>query len=438
MKKCLPFVLFLLSFSVLWLDCEKDTAPLLSRQPELSLTAEDVTCTEAWLRVQTDNLLGWDVLKVSRDDSVIYTGRPGPADTLLYDTGLLPSRQYSYRASLLRNNNLLKENALCSITTLDTTSHDYNWTVDTIGTYGSVLYDVAMIDENDIWAVGEIHTPETDRYDSLGNWVPPFNAVHWDGFDWDLVRIYAVTSYGVASRGPILTAFAFSNNDIWTFSLAGSYSHYNGNIWQSGVVEQTIGSINKIWGKSPIDIYFVGTNGNITYYNGAYSYWSRIESNTDMPIQDIWGATDPISGKALILAVASPKYNWQKPLLLNLAKYPVKPEFLTVYNLLHSVWFRTPRKIFVCGGGVHYRINETWTRVEELPAIFYNRIRGSGLNNIWVVGDFGIVLHHNGVTWKEFPQLLLSTGNYEGLAVKDNLTVAVGWKGEIAIIVKNF
>ncbi|MEJ2637059.1 MAG: hypothetical protein P8184_17445 [Calditrichia bacterium] len=60
MKKCLPFVLFLLSFCVLWLDCEKDTAPLLSRR-------------------------------------------------------------YSYRSSLLSNNNLLKENTLSSITTLDIT-----------------------------------------------------------------------------------------------------------------------------------------------------------------------------------------------------------------------------------------------------------------------------------------------------------------------------
>ncbi|MEJ2636233.1 MAG: hypothetical protein P8184_13205, partial [Calditrichia bacterium] len=100
MKKSLQLIFLLLSFCVLWLDCEKDTAPLLSRQPELRLTAEDVTCTEVWLRVQAGNLLGWDVLKVSRDDSVIYTGRPGPLDTLLYDTGLLPSRQYSYRASL--------------------------------------------------------------------------------------------------------------------------------------------------------------------------------------------------------------------------------------------------------------------------------------------------------------------------------------------------
>jgi hypothetical protein len=58
----------------------------------------------------------------------------------------------------------------------DTTSHNFTWRLDTLGTNWSILLDVAIVNENDIWAVGEIHTAETDTFDSLGNWVPPFNA----------------------------------------------------------------------------------------------------------------------------------------------------------------------------------------------------------------------------------------------------------------------
>jgi len=173
----ISFFLILFSF----LACEKNISPVENRTPQITLTVEEVAVTEAWLNLQTENLLDKDVLQVFRDDSVIYIGKPGPADTTLYDNGLFPAHDYSYHASLTRNNKLISESKPQSITTMDTTSHEFTWTIDTIGIYGSVLYDVAMIDKNDIWAVGEIHTPETDRYDSLGNWVPPFNAVHWDG-----------------------------------------------------------------------------------------------------------------------------------------------------------------------------------------------------------------------------------------------------------------
>ncbi len=41
---------------------------------------------------------------------------------------------------------------------MDTTSHNFTWQTCTFGEHSnSVLYDVAIIDENNIWAVGEIY-----------------------------------------------------------------------------------------------------------------------------------------------------------------------------------------------------------------------------------------------------------------------------------------
>jgi hypothetical protein len=72
------------------------------------------------------------------------------------------------------------------IVQIDTTSHVINWTIDEIGEYGSILRDVAIIDENNIWAVGEIYLKDT-----LGNPDPKaYNAVHWDGSKWQLKRIF--------------------------------------------------------------------------------------------------------------------------------------------------------------------------------------------------------------------------------------------------------
>ncbi len=65
-----------------------------------------------------------------------------------------------------------------SVTTMDTTSHNFTWQTWTFGEHSSsTLYDVAIIDENNIWAVGEIY-----MNDSLGNPDPDaYNAVHWNG-----------------------------------------------------------------------------------------------------------------------------------------------------------------------------------------------------------------------------------------------------------------
>ncbi|NOX65840.1 MAG: hypothetical protein GXO85_08580 [Chlorobi bacterium] len=79
---------------------------------------------------------------------------------------------------------------------MDTTSHNFAWETYTFGGVNgsSYLKDVAIINENNIWAVGEIHTEETDQFDSNGVWVKPYNAIHWDGSTWELKRILSSCS----------------------------------------------------------------------------------------------------------------------------------------------------------------------------------------------------------------------------------------------------
>ncbi len=83
------------------------------------------------------------------------------------------------------------------------------------GIGSSYLSDVAIINENNIWAVGEIHTDKTDQFDSNGVWVQPYNAVHWDGNNWELKRIF-INGYFY----PLYAIFAFNENDIWFANLS--------------------------------------------------------------------------------------------------------------------------------------------------------------------------------------------------------------------------
>ena len=76
------------------------------------------------------------------------------ADTVIYFDSLLPKATYNYQATIQLSNHTeeVKSNEL-SVTTLDTTSHNFTWQIWTFGEIGSsTLYDVAIIDENNSWS----------------------------------------------------------------------------------------------------------------------------------------------------------------------------------------------------------------------------------------------------------------------------------------------
>ena len=422
------FTLFIISLSLfLLLSCEKDSAGILPGNTTLALT--DIAVTETWLTLQTANTVSLQQVVVWRDTTEIYREDPTGSEIALYDSGLQPNQTYTYRAALVEGDRETAASNTVSVTTLDTTTHNYTWQIDTVGTYGTILNDVFVIDENDIWAVGEINV-----YNAATGLDTMYNAAHWNGQQWELIKIPAATSFGTYSNGPLLAVFAFSANDVWTFSLAGSFSHWDGTRWRSRFVRERVGAVTNIWGKSSEDIYFGGTNGNITHHDGQS--WHLITSGTDLPIPDIWGYNDPVSGELLIMAIAAKKFETNVPKLLRIESGEASNQFLSVFNRLRGLWFQSQRKTYLCGAGIHVQVNNLWHREPGPPKIFYNRIRGSALNDIWAVGDFGIAVHFNGIRWKQFPELWLANGPYEGLAMKEQLAVAVGWKEGRGIIVR--
>ncbi|RMH95872.1 MAG: glucosyl transferase, partial [Calditrichaeota bacterium] len=212
-KSTRPFFLFLLPFTLfLFTSCQKNTTPVELAQTKLNLTAEPGVI-EAWLTITADEAQGSEV--VLTRDGVERLRLPAVPETTVVDTGLLPAHSYTYAARLEREGRTTARSNSVQLTTMDTTSHEFSWEIYEFGgVHGSsVLYDVAIISPTDIWAVGEIHTAETDTFDSLGNWVNPYNAVHWDGIEWDLKHIRTNACGGV-DYPPIEAIFAFSANDI--------------------------------------------------------------------------------------------------------------------------------------------------------------------------------------------------------------------------------
>ena len=188
---------------------------------------------------------------------------------------------------MLKNGKLAAFSPLLQITTMDTTSHDFSWeTIEFPSPYGSgVLHDVAIVNENDIWAVRAIFA------DNAKPWLP-YNAVHWDGQQWELKRIKTKACGGV-DYPPIRAVFAFSRNDILFAHIDGGITYFDGINFNNdcSLVTQLNGSANKMWGRSRNDLYVVSGNGFIAHYNGG--------SGGQITIKDPWYPDESGVGGAL-------------------------------------------------------------------------------------------------------------------------------------------
>ena len=318
----------------------------------------------------------------------------------------------------------------------DTTSHDFTWEIFTFGDHASSSFsDVAIIDENNIWAVGEIYLN-----DSLGQRdVDRYNAVHCDGEKWEVKRIK------VDFRGSIITVplegiTTFSETDIW---LVGSLPiHGNGNQWEMFDLRTTVNpdlSLSKVWGSSPNDIYFVGRAGSIAHYDG--NNWRKIESGTTLSIYDIYGAYNSQNQDWEILAVASNLLNDRIGELLCIDGFNVSHlDNNGLAKRISGIWFVPNQKYYIVGHGIHQKDKLSdlqWNVYAPGVVTSYGSggISGNRLNDIFVVGSFLEIVHYNGSTWHNYhDEIPFTNGALGEVDVKDDLLAIVGQYDSKAIV----
>ena len=326
------------------------------------------------------------------------------------------------------------------VTTMDTTSHNFTWQTFTFGgEAGScTLYDVAIIDENNIWAVGAIYLK-----DSAGNYDPnAYNAVHWNGVNWELKRIEYHGSCSGVKYPPLKAIWAFSENNI-VITNGGSFGWFDGNKVKLDCIVNPLltGAINKIWASSNNNLYAVGNKGNIIHYQNGR--WQKIESGTDLNINDIWGDFNEKTGEWEVLAVASNILQSYEKEVIEIKNN--NSELLNKEGInwtLSSVWFKPNRKYYVVGSGIYEKSNlrkEEWKGDSPFITTYHvNKIKGKNSNNIFIAGAFGELLHFNGVSWKSYINETGFNGTLLSLDVNKDLICAVGYEGAQAkIIISN-
>ena len=305
----------------------------------------------------------------------------------------------------------------------DTTSHNWVFTIDTLGEgNGSTLHDVAIVSISPflVYAVGEIYLKDsTGQFDQQ-----PYNLAKWDGNEWKLQKLIA------GNFPPVIkSVFVVNDHNVWF----DPWFHWDGQNFHeipSDPIFYGIG-IDKMWGNSN-GLYVVGTGGFIAFMNTSGT-WQKLSSGTSTDIQDIWGYQNT-SGQTTILCVSSSVFYGGEESLFSISGNNVNQ--LNTNGLSWSergLWF-DDKGYYIVGDGMYYKktLQDTvWQSFQKgLTTYYIEAIRGNAPNDIVAVGDYGAFLHYNGSSWFDFTQQLnLPNCVLNSVSIKDNLVVAVGTLG---------
>ncbi|MCZ2269001.1 MAG: glucosyl transferase, partial [Ignavibacteriales bacterium] len=425
-------------------------------KPVLTLSFDKKSCTELWIKLTTKDLTLPSELTLKQynptGDSISQSFILNTKDSLLYIDSLFPNKTYKFLITMQQSNNASNE---LSVTTMDTTSHNFSYQTFEFGEpltgNSSRLYDVAIINENNIWAVGEIYVN-----DSLGQADPiPYNVARWNGIEWELKRINFPVVCGQSNliSYPSRSINVFNDNEIWMSTGGDKIAVIKEGIQinQFCLPSNLNMSINKIWGVDKNNTYIIGNEGKVGYYNGTS--WSSVTSGTTLPLTDIYGKDDNevyavginvSEAKGVVLKGNSNGFS----VMINSEIMNENELFNKLFGSLDAIWLDENNTLYTAGNLMFQHKNNKWDYVRSLPENyiggnpgtyyrgFISSIRGNTSNDYVIAGDRNTLKHFNGISWQQIglpynPQSQISLIAKQ----KGNTVVAVGSNGSNAFII---
>lgn len=312
---------------------------------------------------------------------------------------------------------------------LDTTSHDISWTIDTLGLPGSRLNEVSIVNEEDMWVVGEILMLDPDSSFN-GTGIEHFNAARWDGSKWTFLHI-------VHGAMELYDIIYFAPDDIWVTS--GLPIHWDGNewysfnLWNMGVLGNGEGSVYHMWASSPGNIWFAGYHGAIVHYDGQA--FQKFETLVDLRLNDIFGkdenniwavGNDSRIGKSIILSFDGNVWSKKKDYTYN------QSENIQPRGPYRGIWSFSD-SLYVVGGQGLWRESiitaDGWLESfppRILPSGMTLKLFGSGYNDIFHLGQCNTINHYNGETWEKlFPYDCDQIIEVNGMDIKNFTFLAI-------------
>ncbi len=434
MKKT-TLCVFLLLTIILAVSC--DTTQSDKIDITITLTEIDVGVSEAYLFIKNENPGYSKTLSVFRNGKEVFSMSGEVTDTSITDTNLAKTTTYSYNARLTEQKETVGKSKDLIITTLEPTSHEFEWEEHTFGDYQSFLYDVAIIEdaggEHKIWAVGEIYLKDSEgNYDS-----EPYGLVRWDGSEWSIEKVQYYDFYSNYSiKGKVNTILSFTPNNTFLCASANLLQWDGEKLNEKAFFLETLpftGQVSCMWGPDENNIYLgSGSDGSLYHYYG--DGWGRLNTgNITGGITDIFGYKSSQDNEWKIFATVSFVAQPSDHKILKINEDNSIEEFPWLEDeRVSCIWTRNGLPIYSAGDGVHIWRGESWDKIGGLPSKFAGHVSGTALNNIFVVGDFNMILHYNGETWNTIEDN--KYGWYQTVVMEENTVVLVGTREGKAII----
>lgn len=184
------------------------------------------------------------------------------------------------------------------------------------------LLAVAAVSANDVWAVGR-STPSTGATPTVTLEGERTLIEHWDGKSWQIVP----SSNGPTGNGQLLSLAVVSQNDIWAVGVFADASqkfrplleHWDGTSWQQEEgISSIFGSLFNVIALSSNDIWAVGlmvsSNASGGTHTGLVLHWNGRQWQQEptpagsrelygiaaLSAQSLWVAGDSQSGRSLV------------------------------------------------------------------------------------------------------------------------------------------
>jgi hypothetical protein len=212
-------------------------------------------------------------------------------------------------------------------------------------------------------------------------------------------------------EGEIYSIFGFSENDIW---VAGSYivdpnyyplfGHWDGKKWEKTII-WTKGQIVALWGTSSKDLFAVGGSGIAYHFDG--SSWTAMTSNSNKFLHDMWGVSHEMiyaAGEDVTTGGGSLLFfdgiSWSV-LYDRLSTIQEEPRGKTT-----AVWMTDSENVYIASSsGIYKGSRLSWQKLNALTEnIYVETIRGSSWRNVFIAGDFGLLVHWDGYSWYRYNQ----------------------------------
>jgi len=315
---------------------------------------------------------------------------------------------------------------------MDTSTHNFIWTIDTLGDQNSFLSGVEIIDNEKFWVVGWLKT-------DIGH----SGGAYYNGSDWE---IEPFPGEGWDWSAPMRDIHHISEDTAWI--AGGSVFEWDGE--EIFIRWLRDGSTDKgtkvIWAKNNTEIFYVGYYGClIKYDNGNHI---EMESGTTLDLLDVYGIREKVfatghSGGSESVLLEYYLDSWY-------TKYEsqgYRPSGdIDDFGRVYSIWCYKDTMYLATKGGIlkesivtgqKLLLSDTETYIDIRDVV---KIRGNNYNDIMWADVWGEMVHYNGRSWHLFSEIYNQYPNGEiiirSMDYKDNLCVAVGRMGPTAVIIK--